>query len=232
MLPAMNAMPPTGHGPAPPPQPPPQQPPPQQPTKSGPSRGWYVLAAVVLVLGLAGGGTLITLGVTSFPNPTATVHSSGEPERVQLDEPGLTIFIDRTGVSGRCQVLDENDENISLAPIKGSESVSVNGNHWYVVLRSPGEVPPGTYRVSCRSEASDAQFAVGPHQSVLGSLGKLFVGLGTAFFGVLVAFVVWLVTFLRRRSARRNAQRASPHGFPPQYPGGPPPSGPQPPPGQ
>ena len=226
MLPAMNAPPPAGYGP------PPTPPSPGRPVHSGPSRGWYVLVAVVLVLGLAGGGTLITLGVTSLPAPTATVPSSGEPEPVQFDEPGLTIFIDRTGVGGRCRVLDENDERIALAPVKGSESIDVNGHHWYVVLRTPGEVPAGTYRVSCRSEASHARFAVGPHQSVLGSLGTLFAGLGSAFVGVLVAFVVWLVTFLRRRSARRHAQRASPSGRSPQYPGGPAPPGWQSPPGQ
>lgn len=219
MLPEMNAMPPTEQGPPAAPE----------PAKLRPSRVWYVVAAVVVVLALAGAGTLIAFGVTGFPNPTATVPASGESKRVQLDDPGLTVFIDQTGVSGRCEVTDQDDENVDLAPIKGNESVSVNGDQWYVVLRSPGEVPTGTYRVACQAEAADAQFAVGPHQSVFGSLGKAFAGLGIAFVGVVAAFVIWLVTFLRRRTARRKAQQAATYGFPPGYPGGPPPPGSQPP---
>lgn len=219
MLPGMNATPPSGQGP----------PPDAEPAKLRPSRVWYTVAAVVVVLGLAGAGTFIALGATSFPKPTATVPSSGESKQVDLEDPGLTVFIDRTGVSGRCEVLSEDDENIDLAPIKGKESVTINGDQWYAVLRTPGEVPAGTYRVSCTGESADAHFAVGPHRSVFASLGMLFGGIGIAFVGVMGAFVIWLVTFLRRRAARRWTRQATPYGFPPQHPGPPPPGPPLPP---
>src|SRR5699024_9352041 len=153
MLPVMNTMP---VGPGQPAQPPPG-------ATIRPSRIWYVVAAVVGILTIAGAGTLIGLGAASFPNPTATVPSSGEPEQVQLDDAGLTIFIDQTGVGGRCEVTDSDGDTVALAPVKGNESIGVDDENWYVVLRSPGEVPAGKYRVACEAQTPDARFAVGPH---------------------------------------------------------------------
>src|SRR5699024_10685838 len=137
-------------------------------------------------------------------------------------------FIDQTGVGGRCEVTDSDGDTVALAPVKGNESIGVDDENWYVVLRSPGEVPAGKYRVACEAQTPDARFAVGPHQSVFGSAATLLGGLGLAFFGVAAAFVVWLVTFLRRRSARRRAQHDPPYGPPPSDQGHSPP-GPLPP---
>lgn len=197
---------------------------PGPPTKLRPSRVWYIVAGVVVLLAWAGAGTLIAIAAANFPNPASTIRPSGELQRVQLDEPGLTVYIDRTGVTGRCKALDQAGKPLGLEAINGNESVTVDGKQWYVLLRTGQSVEPGTYLVACLSKGADAHFAVGGHKSVTSAILQIFGGIGLVAFGLVAGFVIWLITFLRRRSARRRAQPAGPYGpYPPPYPGSPPP---------
>ncbi|GAA5111268.1 hypothetical protein [Haloechinothrix salitolerans] len=184
-----------------------------------PSKALYAVAVGVFVLALAGGALIGFNAINAFPGPVAEL-SSGEQRDVTLDDEGLTIFIDRTPASARCQATDNTGAPVELGPTKGTETVTASGAEWRVLLRSTNPVPPGTYTVTCvatEATAETAWFGVGPHASVFGAVAMIFGAFGLAMLGSLVAVIIGLVTFFRRRSALRKRQQ-QPYGAYPPYP--------------
>ncbi|MPY77687.1 MAG: hypothetical protein GEV04_04170 [Actinophytocola sp.] len=184
-----------------------------------PSKTLYGVAIGVFVLALVGAALVGANAVTGFPGPVAEL-TSGEQQQVTLDEEGLTIFVDRTPANGRCQATDDGGTPVELGPTKGTESVTASGTEWHVLLRSAEPVPPGTYTVTCVAEdtAGAARFGVGPHASVFGAVAMIFGAFGVALLGSLIAVIIGLVTFFRRRSALRKIQQQPLWGGYPPYP--------------
>lgn len=81
---------------------------------------------------------------------------------------------------------------------------------WFVVLRTAQPVPPGQYEVTCVMQDREARFGVGPYKSTVGSVFGVLGAIGIAGFGFVIAGIVALVTFVRRKSARRNQQQPWP----------------------
>lgn len=189
-----------------------------------PSKALYGVAVGVFVLALVGAALLGYRTVTSFPGPVAEL-AAGEERDITLDDEGLTIFVDRTPASARCQATDDNGTPVELGQTKGTETVTANGTEWRVLLRSANPVPSGTYTVTCvatEDTPETARFGVGPHTSVFGMVAMIFSAFGIALLGSLIAVIIGLVTFVRRRSALRKLQQPygmnAPYGGYPPYP--------------
>ncbi|MPZ01046.1 MAG: hypothetical protein GEU97_24395 [Actinophytocola sp.] len=210
--------------------PPPPHPPYETPHADvKPSKALYAVAVGVFVLSLVGAALIGANAINAFPGPVAEL-SSGEQRDVTLDDEGLTIFVDRTPADARCQATDDSGAPVELGPTKGSETVNTSGTEWHVLLRSTQPVPPGTYTVTCAAAdgAPDTtRFGVGARASVFGAVAMIFGAFGLALLGSLVAVIIGLVTFFRRRSALRKRQQQSygtnpPYSTYPPYPPHPP----------
>lgn len=143
-----------------------------------------------------------------------------ESGRVQLKEDGLTIYSSVPVLAPPCKAQDADGNDVPLKPPTGSETITINGDSWYVVARSVDTVPAGVYSISCTDDESSATYAAGPKSSVvsfvlsiLGAIFSLliFVGLGVVFL------VIWLVRKSRRNrpGATFPTQPGAPGNYPP-----------------
>ncbi len=183
-----------------------------------PSKALYGIAVGVFVLSLVGAALIGANAINAFPGPVAEL-SSGEPRDVTLDDEGVTIFVDRISTSARCQATDDSGAAVTLGSTKGTETVTASGTEWHVLLRSTQPVPPGTYTVTCvaaEGAPETTRFGVGPRASVFGAVAMIFGAFGLALLGSLIAVIIGLVTFFRRRSALRKRQQ-QPYGANPPY---------------
>lgn len=183
-----------------------------------PSKALYAVAVGVFVLALTGAALIGANAINAFPGPVAELSSS-EQRDVTLDDEGLTIFVDRTPASARCRVTDGSGATIELASTKATETVTASGTEWHVLRRSTRPLPPGTYTVTCAATdgtPDTTRFGVGPHASVFGAVGMILGAFGLALLGSLIAVIIGLVTFFRRRSALRKRQQ-QPYGTNPPY---------------
>lgn len=182
-----------------------------------PSKVLYGVAVGVFVLALVGAALLGYRAFANFPGPVAEL-TSGDSSQVTLDVEGLTVFVESHAEAGRCEATDDAGAPVELRPTRGTETVTAGGTEWRVLLRSADAEPPGTYTVTCRT-SERAQFGVGPHTSVFSAVATIFGAFGLALLGSLIAVIIGLVTFFRRRSALRKAQQ-QPYGDPPYGFGG------------
>ncbi|MGH3450029.1 MAG: hypothetical protein ACRDQW_04740, partial [Haloechinothrix sp.] len=71
------------------------------------------------------------------------------------------------------------------------------------IYRTRKPVPAGEYVVGCSSDDDATVFGVGARTSVFGVVGLIFLALGIAGLSFLIACLVGLVVFFRRRSPRQ-----------------------------
>ncbi|MGH3517531.1 MAG: hypothetical protein ACRDQ7_08985 [Haloechinothrix sp.] len=176
-----------------------------------PGRVWYWVAGGILLLGLLAAGTVGWRAASSFPSPAAELRAL-EFKTVTLDDEGMTIYATEGSFSGSCQVRDAAGDRVQLSPPSGTETVTINNRRWSVIARTPDPVPAGDYVVGCESADDATVFGVGPHSSVLGTIGVIFAATGIAVLSFLIAGVVALVVFLRRRSARQRLHAGGGYG--------------------
>jgi cell division septation protein DedD len=166
--------------------------------------GCFVVGAVLV-------GFFVWRIVVTAPRAPQPIESG----RVELKDEGLTIYSSVPVLAPPCKAQDADGNDVPLKHPTGSETITINGDSWYVVARSVDTVPAGVYSISCTDDESSATYAAGPKSSivsfVLSILGTIFsflifVGLGVVFL------IIWLV-----RKSRRNRL---PTNFPPQ-PGAP-----------
>ncbi|MDV6012339.1 hypothetical protein [Haloechinothrix sp. LS1_15] len=167
-----------------------------------PRRRWYVLAAGILAVFLAGAAVLGGWAYVTQPTVAGEVDS-GATESVELEREGMTVYTDRQFLQGGCEAHDEEDARVPLEPVTSTETMTADGQLWQVIMRTSGEVPVGEYTVECWSD-SDAEFAVGPKASVYTTEGLMLGSATAAGLGMLGAAGVALPVFLRRRSNRKR----------------------------
>jgi hypothetical protein len=138
-----------------------------------------------------------------------------ENGRVHLTKEGLTVYSSIPVLGPPCTAQDANGHDVPLKKPSGSETITINGNSWYVVARSAKAVPAGDYSVSCADDETSATYAAGPKSSVLAFVVAI---LGTVFS--LLIFIGLGVTFLAIGLVRRNRNRRPGNTFPGQ-PGAP-----------
>jgi hypothetical protein len=190
---------------------------PGQPTP--PRRTFLWLAIGSFVIGLILAGLFAWRVVQTAPKAPVPIGDS----TVHVDKEGLTVYSSTPVLSPACEAKDSNGSDVPLRPISGSETITINSETWYVVVRTVNPVPAGDYVISCTDNETGTTYAVGPRTaaagfvvSILGLIGSVLI-----FFGVgLVLLIVAAVT--RRRA--RHASTSAPHpptADPPYQPGPP-----------
>ncbi|HWD78870.1 MAG TPA: hypothetical protein VG497_08310 [Kribbella sp.] len=139
-----------------------------------------------------------------------------ENGRVHLKREGLTIYSSIPVLGPPCTAQDANGNVVPLNKQTGSETITINGNSWYVVARSAKAVPAGDYSISCTDDETSATYAAGPRWSVLAFVVSI---LGTVFS--LLIFIGLGVVFLAVGLVRRNRNRRPPGNTFPGQPGAP-----------
>lgn len=175
--------------------------------------GCFVVGAVLV-------GFFVWRIVATAPRTPQPIESG----RVELKKDGLTIYASVPVLTPPCKAQDADGNDVPLKHPSGSESISINGDTWYVVARSVQTVPAGVYSISCTDDQTSATYAAGPKSSVvsfvlsiLGTIFSLliFVGLGVVFL------VIWAVKRSRRNrpTATFPGQPGAPGNYPqPNYP--------------
>ncbi|MBD8507104.1 hypothetical protein HT102_11450 [Hoyosella sp. G463] len=163
-----------------------------------PSSRWYLLVAVLVVVGLAVGALLAWAAAGAFPSVTAEARAN-QPLEVSIEDEGLTIFADTDRASLDCEVSDTRGATVPMRGLSTTETISVGARTWHVVLRSSEPVRPGEYSVLCTSEDSSVIYGVGPRATVFGFVGLVLGAVAALGIGVVGGFLLWLVIFLLRR---------------------------------
>jgi len=181
-----------------------------------PSRGWYVVAAVILIAAVAGA---VSLAVSRIGNVGAGLVQVVVPGGADLDlkQPGsYTIFHERTstvdgriytapGVSGlRVTVRSlTTGREIAVRRPGGTSRYDFGGRSGTSVLAFDIDAP-GMYRLDAAYEGGRQQpqtvLAVGTG-FVSGLLTTIALSLGIAFGGIAIALLIFIVVLLKRRRA-------------------------------
>lgn len=170
---------------------------------------WVGIACLVvgaLVAGFFAWRIVVTAPRTPQPIENGTVH---------LKKEGLTIYSSVPVLAPPCKVQDTDGNDVPVKRPSGSETISINGNSWYVVARSTEPVPAGDYHISCTDDETSATYSAGPRSSVAAFVLSI---LGAVFS--LLIFIGLGATLLAIGAVRKNRNRRPTNTFPGQ-PGAP-----------
>jgi hypothetical protein len=161
------------------------------------------------VAGLALAGLFVNRVVHTLPQAPQWADS----DTVHLDAVGLTLYSSIPVLRAPCDVRDENGAVLELVPPEQAETLTVDGDTWYVVARSRDRLPPGDYIATCTDKETSALYALGPRTTPTGFAYAVLAAIASAMVGTVLGAIFLILYLVRRRS-------------PPTAP----PSGPQPPP--
>lgn len=172
-----------------------------------PGGGWFVAAAILLVLGLVGVvlGVVLIVGSAS----TASLQSIGQAGSVTLD-PGKdkTIYAQQPGTGSGSPCRATGPGNATFTAPVGSQTITLNGQSWYAVSNLHVDAA-GSYNLQCDA----GSYAIGDKGAVFSLVGGIFGGIAVIALGGLLGFVglvVLVVTVIRRSINRKRV--------PPPYP--------------
>ncbi|TCC27475.1 hypothetical protein [Kribbella speibonae] len=121
---------------------------------------------------------------------------------VHLTKEGLTIYASIPVLTPPCEVQDADGNDVPIKPPTGSETITINGESWYVVARSTRTVPAGDYSISCTDDETSATYAAGPKSSVVAFVLSI---LGTVFsFLIFLGLGITLLAVGAVKKRRRN----------------------------
>jgi hypothetical protein len=183
-----------------------------------PSRAWYVVAALVFVIGLAAFGTFLFLRLRGLDEGIESFVVPGSAE-VTIDEPGRqTIYREtNTAVEGRYYgssdltglevvVTDPRGDVLDLDPSTMSETYTIGSRQGVAIFKFDADAP-GTYRVVAAypggGTGNEGVLAVG-EPIVADILITVLGGLAIAGGAVVVALAIAVVTFVRRYRVKRR----------------------------
>lgn len=169
------------------------------------------IAIACFVVGLALTGFFVWRMVVNLPHTPQSIQAG---ERVRLDKPGLTIYSSVPVLRAPCTVTDAHAAEVPVYQPKGSETITLNGDTWYVVAKSTHKVPAGEYAVTCADTETSATYAVGPHSSVVQFVLSIFGAIGSFLLFTILGVVLLAIGVSRGR--RNRNQPMPPTG--PQYP--------------
>jgi hypothetical protein len=181
-----------------------------------PSRAWYILSALIWLLGFGAAGVLLAVQIPKLGDRLTQVVVPGEAA-LNLTEPGTyTIFHERESVvdgkvyssrniSGlRVALRTAQGEQIRVSGPAASSRYNFGGRSG-VGLFTFEIAAPGTYRLSAAYDDGRAQpravLAIGAG-FVSSMLAMIFGGIAFAFAGTIVAVLVAVMVFVKRRKAR------------------------------
>jgi hypothetical protein len=169
------------------------------------------IAIACFVVGVLLTGFFVWRIVVTAPRSPQPIENG----RVHLTKDGLTIYSSIPVLAPPCTVQDANGNDVPTKKPGGSETITINGNSWYVVARSTETVPAGDYSIRCSDDETSATYAAGPKSSVLS-----FV---VAILGTVFSFLIFMGlggTLLAVGAVRKNRRNRPGTTFPGQ-PGAP-----------
>ncbi|MFF0344208.1 hypothetical protein [Kribbella sp. NPDC004875] len=169
------------------------------------------IAIACFVVGAIVTGFFVWRIVDTAPHRPQPIESG----QVELKEEGLTIYASVPVLAPPCKAQDANGNDVPLKRPGGSETITINGDTWYVVARSEQTVPAGTYSISCTDDETSATYAAGPKSSVVSFVLSI---LGAVFS--LLIFIGLGATLLIVGAVRKNRRNRPSQTFPTQ-PGAP-----------
>ncbi|HKU94580.1 MAG TPA: hypothetical protein VJR58_04860 [Vineibacter sp.] len=190
-----------------------------------PSRGWYVVAAVVLIAAVAGAVWIVASRIGDVGAGLVQVVVPGGAD-LDLKQPGsYTIFHERTStVGGRIYTAPSvsglrvtvksaaTGRDVTVRQPAGSSRYDFGGRSGTSVLAFNIDAP-GRYRLDAAYEDGRQQpqtvLAVGTG-FVSGLLTTIALALGVAFGGIAVALAIFIVVLLKRRRALMAATSGNP----------------------
>jgi hypothetical protein len=187
---------------------------PTQDSKPRPGRRWYLVAAAVLGLGIAGALPLFLGGVAGIARTSHRVDVPGAKE-LALSEPGAyTIFrehvqresavgsvtVDRSADALLDYALRSKSTDASVTLVPGPSTEYDLGNVKGVARYAFAIDEPGTYvlTVAYPEGTTGPTGTVAVAHEVGQRIAKTVAAIGLVFVSVVVAFVVVVVTFLTR----------------------------------
>jgi hypothetical protein len=192
-----------------------------------PGRVWYVIALLVLIAGAIAAGVFVYIRLDGVAHELVQVIVPGEAD-VTFHEPGTytlyfepesivngQIFRTTGDIAGLVVKLSSaSGDPINLVPPSISSNYSIGGRYGEAVLTGTIE-DPGQYRLSAAyvdaRNQSQAVLAIGlgvPTKIITAILAAL----GIAICSFLLAVLIAVMTFVKRRRAIRRA--SAPHPTP------------------
>ena len=189
---------------------------------AGPSRWYYVFAALVLI-----GGTVVAvagpvMGTIRSAKATARIVAPGEADFSIEDAGAFVVYYEhRSVVGGRafstsvnlpadltCTITRRPDgEVIPVRPHAGTTMTT--GSLEARSLWAFDAPEAGAYRIAARYADGRAQprIVLSVRRSMLAMMGNIFLAIGILIVSVIAAFLIALITLLRRLRARQTAAR-------------------------
>jgi len=175
--------------------------------KAGPSRTWFILPSMLLLVGALLGG----IGISAFVNLVRSDFHFYQPDSsISVTQDGFTLYA-ADGTTGlddlRCTATTP-DGQIRLRRVTSGTSLS-NGLGTFVAIAStPKGFPAGRYVISCESASArpDVPLYLGPRVD-LAAVGRLAVFgiIAPLFLGLCSVVLFAILAFLRYRARRITA---------------------------
>lgn len=167
-----------------------------------PRRLWYVVAVVVLLVGVGAGVGAFLFALSPATGPVQRFEPS-RPVHVALSAGQQRTLYVAAGSTGTVDCTASPD-GLTLNPVSGSLTMTRDGEDWVGRYQLTAD-KAGTYAVTCTASEGTPHLALGSYFSV----GRLVTGIVGAFVcpggAFLFAAILCLVVALRRH-ARRKAQ--------------------------
>ena len=175
--------------------------------KAIPSRAWFILPSLLLLVALVLGGA----AMASFINfVRADFHDYQTGSSISVTNEGFTLYAEN-GVLGPDDLRDlrcaatRPDGQTRLRPSSGHTTLSNSRGTFVAIASTPTGLPPGRYAISCdiSSAGVDVPLFLGPRVD-LAAVGRLAV-LGIVaplFLGLCSVTLFAILAFLRYRSRR------------------------------
>jgi hypothetical protein len=181
-----------------------------------PGKGWYWLGAAILVIGAIAGIAIIVGSVVNavtdsedFARFTAPTPEGGV--QVELSDGGeYVVYVEQAEEDSG--TIPDTDVSTNVVDVTLDIDNSPTAGTGVARFDAPSA---GVYRIEVNAPA-DTAIAVGP-PSLSAAVGGILGGIALGAISFLVGLVMILVTYFRRRKARRAAPPSQPYGSQP-YP--------------
>jgi hypothetical protein len=197
-----------------PPQQPYWTPPPRiDPKQLKPSRLWYWLSPIPVLIGtviavvlLVGVIKQFDTNLDHFAAPGAATErlDKGDERGIYLQTAGTAGARSNSGAVLSCSVRDSRERTV---PLRDASALNLTINNDEYVEQWRFKAPAdGTYIISCR-EPSGAPVAVGPHIAVRRFLGPILGMIVVFLVGLALTAIIAIVTGVKRSNHKQRLQR-------------------------
>ncbi len=169
------------------------------PPKPRPRAWWFVVGAVLIVVGAGVGVALFVWALVGFLDTDARVPADGRSHEVVVGTDGERMLWLQQGYAQECQVQDTaTGSEVHMRPVSGNFTRSENAYTWIGAYRfDPGS---GQLAVTCGSAGSlPSQVLIGPAPRIGSFVVGLVAGIvlplvlgGAGFLIIVVTTILWV----------------------------------------